>query len=379
MNKSRLTLKNLPCKEVNEKDEALFFEIVSTELAPWQEAQILNPPVIHHRQEAVMAVHWHPEFVPTALIEKRMATMFPNSTESLVIPTQHNELLTFDGKLYGVEVDCYASRFNCKIQLLLHFCAEKIKGAHVLRSMLELTGKYRSSQLFDYMESFTRPRQDRLEAAARQTGADDMLISFVAAHVAKIETLLQTHWMRVPRMSVKNKLLKNWFDALRPEVGDLDINRAQAFLKAVKERVKSRFPHSHFYRASEIIEEVRGLGGGIVIPHPEEFWPILLAGYDVDGIEVWNPQSRMYTEFLISVVHEANERGGSHRKQLIFMGDDCHLSEKVKPPDIQDHAKASREVGVQPAWDHLSIRKRLVIHGVSRRSVMAEYRSRLTQ
>ncbi|MCG8472671.1 MAG: hypothetical protein MI742_12585 [Desulfobacterales bacterium] len=378
MNQSRLTAQSLPTSEVSEKDEALFFEIISTDLTPWQKEQVLSPPVIHHRQEAVMALHWHPEFIPMDLIQKRLDVVYPNSTESLVIPTQHNDLLTFDSKFWGVEVDCFASRFNCKVQLLLHFAAERIAEAHVLRSMLSLTGKYRSSQLFDFMESFTKPRPDRLEAAARETGADDILIAFVQAHVSKVESLLQTHWTRVPTMSVKNKLLKNWFDALRPEMGDLDINRAQSFLKAVKERVKSRFPHSHFYRASEIIEEVRGLGGGIIIPHPEEFWPILLAGYDVDGIETWNPQSRKYTEFLISVVHEANSRqSGPQRKQLIFMGDDCHLSEKIKPVAIQDKAKASREVGYQPAWEQLSIRKRLVIHGVSRRTVIAEYRDRL--
>ncbi len=46
----------------------------------------------------------------------------------------------------------------------------------------------------------------------------------------------------------------------------------------------------------------------MVIPHPEQFWPILLADYDVDGYEVWNPQSREYTDFLIRALDNQNKR-----------------------------------------------------------------------
>jgi hypothetical protein len=189
--------------------------------------------------------------------------------------------------------------------------------------------------------------------------------------------LLDKHWTDVPRLSVKNKLLRNWFDAMRGELGDTATDRIQAYLKAVKKLVKEGFDLSFFYRASEIIEEVRGLGGCIVIPHPEQFWPILLRNYDVDGIEVWNPQSREYTEFLISVVNEQNERRASGRDKLIFMGDDCHMGEKTKPEDQQDPEKAGREIGYQPAWEDLRIRKKLIVNNISRRSVIKEYKARL--
>ncbi len=136
----------------------------------------------------------------------------------------------------------------------------------------------------------------------------------------------------------------------------------------------------YFYRTSEVIEEARALGAGIVIPHPEQFWPILLADYDIDGIEVWNPQSRKYTEFLISVINQKNRCSGfSKRNLLIFMGDDTHMAEKTRAPEVQDQEKAGREIGYQPAWDDLSIRKALIRAGASRRNVIQEYEARLGQ
>jgi hypothetical protein len=84
------------------------------------------------------------------------------------------------------------------------------------------------------------------------------------------------------------------------------VNKAQVFLRAVKAVVKEQFSLSYFHRATEFIEEARAHQGGIVIPHPEQFWPILLADYDVDGIEVWNPQASQYTNFLIHAVNRHN-------------------------------------------------------------------------
>jgi hypothetical protein len=120
------------------------------------------------------------------------------------------------------------------------------------------------------------------------------------------------------------------------------------------------------------------LGAGIVIPHPENFWPILLADLDVDGIEVWNPQSFEYTEFLVHVVNRENKtllRG--RRPLLVTMGDDCHLGEKLKDPAHQDEEKASREIGYQPPWDDLTIRKALIVANANRMNVIREYKSRL--
>ncbi len=151
------------------------------------------------------------------------------------------------------------------------------------------------------------------------------------------------------------------------------------FLKAVKKIVKRQFSPSHFYDTQEIIEEVRGLGGGLVVPHPEQFWPILLADYDVDGYETWNPQSRQFTDFLITVIRRQNERRAHHgRSLLVFMGDDCHMGAKLRTPVGLNEEKVMREIGYQPAWDEPAIRKTLILSGINRRTVIEEYKARLS-
>jgi len=364
-------------EEITESDNEIFFKVVSTDLDARQKSQIITPPQIFPKQEAVIAVHWHPEFVPMNLISQRINAMFPNKIHELIIPTQHNQLVSYKGYT-GVEVDCYSEEFNQKVQLLLHFEDAKVENAVVLKEMLEHTFKYRSSQLLDFIHTITKPEEDRIALAAKETGANEPLIHFVRIYVKKIAMLLDKYASVIHEQSIKNKLLRNFFDGLRPEYGNALIDRSQVFLNAVKLIVKADFPLHYFYRTSEVIEEARSLGAGIVIPHPEQFWPVLLAEYDVDGYEVWNPQSRRYTEFLISVLNKKNSRIGlSHRKLLVFMGDDTHLGEKTRDPEMQDEEKGSREIGLQPAWDDLNIQKTLIMGNFDRKKVIEEYKSRL--
>ncbi|MBF0275374.1 MAG: hypothetical protein HQK84_09110, partial [Nitrospinae bacterium] len=170
----------------------------------------------------------------------------------------------------------------------------------------------------------------------------------------------------------------NFFENLKDDYDELLLNRALNFIKEMKRIVKENFALDYFYKTEEIIEEVRGLGGGIVVPHPEQFWPILLAEYDVDGYEVWNPQSREFTEFLINVVNKQNKQKRFNKKDLlIFMGDDCHMGEKVKDSNKRKPEKYKREIGVQEAWDDLTIRKSLIFANTDRSSVIDEYTARL--
>ncbi len=362
---------------ISEDDRALFARVVDTDLTEAQLAELASPRLVLPGQRCVMATHWHPEFVPMPVIRARIEAMFPNMDEGLIIPTQHNEILEYDD-FSGVEVDCYSHGFNLKVQLLLHFKTTRLGAAHTLRAMLKHTMTYRASQLFDFMHTITAPLEDRLEEAARETGADLDLVEFVRHHVTKIQRMVEEEQDRLPVDALKNKLLRNYFDALRPIFdGDL-IDRAQTFLSAVKAIVKRHFSLHYFYRTSEVIEEARALGAGIVIPHPEQFWPILLADYDVDGYEVWNPQSQRYTDFLITTVGRANACPGlSKRRKLVFMGDDTHMGEKTKSPETQSEEKAAREIGYQPAWDDLDISKRLILSGMSREIAIREYRERL--
>jgi hypothetical protein len=365
-------------EDVTEWDQRAYLDIVSTELTPERRARIVEPPEIYPRQTSVLAIHWHPEFVPLELIMRRLDATFPNRRHELVIPTQHNVMMCLGGYC-GVEVDCFSRGFNCKVQLLAHFSESRLDNANVLRAMLAHTFQYRSGQLFEFIDSILDPRyEERIGKAAAGTGASEDLVRFVRIHTAKLKRLIdRNEAVTMPEM-IKNRLVRHYFDALRELYGDSLIGHAQIFLQAVKMIVKAEFKLSYFYRTEEIIEEVRSLGGGVVVPHPEHFWPILLADYDVDGIEVWNPQSRKYTEFLINVVHRQNKtRRRGDRPLLIFMGDDTHYGEKALSPRLQDEEKAGREVGVQPAWDDLAIRKSLIIAGVDRRSLIEEYRGRL--
>jgi hypothetical protein len=363
---------------VEADDEQRFLQTITTELTPEQCQRLVTPARAYPRQESVLAVHWHPEHIPFSIIEQRLATLFPNRQEELIIPTQHNELLVHQGYA-GVEVDCYSHGFDRKVQLLIHMEESRLERAGVFKAALAHTFEYRASQLFEFMHTITRPHHERLNEAARESGADEDVVRFVRLHTRKVELLIDQYYNKVPRAVFKNKLLRDYFDALRTDHDDLLITRAQNFLRAVKAIVKSHFSNRFFYRTSEIIEEARSLGAGIIIPHPEQFWPILLAEYDVDGIEVWNPQSQLYTDFLISVLTRKNQQlqGPSSRRLLVFMGDDTHLSEKAKAPDQQDAVKAGREIGVQPGWEDLSIRKRLIMADMDRHTIINEYRQRL--
>ncbi len=364
--------------EVSEEDELAFAKINDVTLSPEQVERILLPSRVYPRQEYVLATHWHPEFVPMDLLKKRIAALYPNRVDELIIPTQHNVLMEYDG-YQGVEVDCYSSGFNRKVQLLLHFKSLDMERADVLASMLRHTHRYRASQLFEFLDALIEPAHEaRRQRAAARTNAEEELVAFVALQAAKIRRMLLDQEASLSDDAYKNKLVRNFLDTLRGRFADRIVNRAQVYAKAVKDLVKEEFSLSYFYRATEIIEEARSLGAGVVIPHPEQFWPILLADYDVDGIEVWNPQSQQYTEFLINVVNRRN-RMGWHGKRpiLIFMGDDCHMSEKTRNPAEQDPEKASREIGLQPAWHDFAIRKNLIVNGVSRRKIITEYRARL--
>ena len=366
-------------QEVTEQDLEVYRRLVSTDLTDEQIQRIVEPGESYDRQQLVLAVHWHQEFVPLPLVRTRVGKLFPNREEELIIPTQHNVLSTYDDHT-GVEVDTFSAGFNRKVQLLLHFANDKVEGkGDVLRAMLDHTFKYRTSQLFEFLDSLLDPRfEDRVNEAAHATWADEDVVSFARMHGLRLREMIERNWRSTPREMIKNKLLRNFVDEQRETFGEAIIDHVQTFLKALKMIVKRNFALDYFYRTEEVIEEVRGLGGGVVIPHPEQFWPVLLDDLDVDGIEVWNPQSFEYTEFLIDVVLRKNRtRARSDRPIFITMGDDCHMGEKVKEPRTQDPEKAGREIGVQPPWDDLNIRKSLIVAQADRGNLIREYKARL--
>jgi hypothetical protein len=365
--------------EVTEDDWRLYRTLVSTKLTPEQARMIEEPERTFERQTSVLAVHWHQEFIPLEHVRVRVGRLFPNREIDLVIPTQHNVLSAWDEHT-GVEVDCYSAGFNRKVQLLIHFASARVDGrADVFRGMLDHTFKYRTSQLFEFLDSVIDPAfQERVDEAAAETWTDEDTVQFVRIHARRLKALLEGAAFETPPEMIKNKLLRDYMDGWRDRYGDALIDHVQVFLRALKMIVKRHFALDYFYKTEEVIEEVRALGGCIVIPHPEQFWPVLLDDLDIDGIEVWNPQSFEYTAFLIDVVKRKNAtRARADRPILITMGDDCHMGEKVKDLRVQEPSKAGREIGVQPPWDDPGLRKNLIVAKADRVNLIREYRARL--
>jgi hypothetical protein len=388
LKKACCSLKNKDCKlenthhydidEISDWDSSVLRKLVTLELTPSEVELIENPPFTDERESCIMAVHWHPESIPLDLIRRRIRSMYPNAQDNIIIPTQHNTLVEMDG-FCGVEVDSHSEEFNRKVQLLFHFTADRVENATTFKAMLSHTYKYRSSQFFDFLDTLTLPQHSkRIEEALRLTELDKETLIFVQAAAAKLRKLINKHSSEIPEQSLKNKLIPAWFMELKSHFDEHMVNRSLIFLKSVKEIVKRQFVLTYFYSTREVIEEARGLGCGVVIPHPEQFWPILLADYNVDGYEVWNPQSREFTEFLIQVVIKKNSSSlKKSRPLLVFMGDDTHMGEKIKDFDRQDTEKASREIGYQPPWNDPGVRKKLSYAQYNKLGIIEEYRYRL--
>ena len=365
-------------QELTDWDQEIYKKLVTDKLSIKQINSIVNPDKVFCNEGSVLAIHWHPETVPVDLAEKRISKMFPDRKKELIIPTQHNILLGYH-KYWGTEVDCYAPEFNRKVQLLLHFKEKKLKKADILRSMLQHTFKYRSSQFYDILDTILDPKyEERVNEAVEATATDEETVQFVRTYAGKLKMLVDENYNKTPIVSIKNKLLPNYLTQLKVFYNTRIINRSLVFVKEIKRIVKERFELGYFYSIHEIIEEVRGLGGGIVIPHPEQFWPVLLADYDVDGIEVWNPQSREYTDFLINVTIKKNRtKQYRNRPLLICMGDDTHLGEKLKDPADQNKTKASREIGYQDAWEDILVQKSLLRGNITKDLIIDSYKERL--
>ncbi len=359
------------------EDEEIFREIIDTGLNERQKEIIKTPSFIRPECTSVMAVHWHPEFIPLDLIRTRIYSTFPNIRDALIIPTQHNVLITWDDYA-GVEVDCFSREFNRKIQLLIHLRADRLQKASSLCSMLEHTHKYRSTQLYEYIDSIIDPRwENRVQKAASATGSTQKIIGFIRHYMNIIKELLDKNDSGLTVEMKKNRIVRDFFDCLRDRYDSLIINRCQFFLSELKKIVKAEFNLEYFYDTHEIIEEARHLNGGIIVPHPEQFWPVLLADYDIDGYEVWNPQSRQYSDFLINAVNRQNMLHASKKNILTFMGDDTHMSEKLRLPRLQDSTKAGREIGIQDGWSDPAIMESIRKAGLTKEYIIEEYKSRL--
>jgi hypothetical protein len=174
---------------------------------------------------------------------------------------------------------------------------------------------------------------------------------------------------------LKNRLFPDFMAARGQECPPALLDRAMALGRLVKSQVKRRLLPSRFHDAREVVEEARGLGAGVVIPHPPQFWPILLDDLGVDGWEVWNPSTPNHAIFLIETL--SRQRKG-HRPLLAFMGDDTHMSSKIRPEQkSEEKNNLDREIGFQSPWRDPKVLEALTQAGQSRERTMDEYRARL--
>ena len=340
-----------------------------------------EPSQSFENQQEVLAIHWHPEFIPLDLAEKRLKSLFPRQEKSLVIPTEHNIILTM-GEFAGVEVDCRVPQFYYPVQVLIHLSSHKLKEerSSKLQAMVAETFEYTVDHFWELLLALCdREHRRRREEIRRESCFGSDTVSFVVERVKELKSLLDDCGEAIPRRALRSKLIYAYFQLLRSYYDPLKIKGAKLFLSKLKESMKAQRHWDRYFTIHEYIEESRLLGGASIIPHPEKFWPILLLDLDVDGYEVWNPQGGDYTEFLMSVVQEKNERLSSRELPfLATVGDDTHLGYKLHSLSSSTAQDGScREIGRQAPWERAKTRVLFQRNEMSRSKLIDEYRLRI--
>jgi hypothetical protein len=362
--------------DLSEEDYRIFNSLTEIALSPEEEEAAVNPTEFDYEEKNVLALHFHPEWVPMELIQKRLEKAFPAAQNFFAIPTQHNAILPM-GPFSGVEADVFSRSFGLKIHLLIHLRTEKLKNAHTFVSMVKKTFEYRGLQLLDILAQIAEP-DEAVKKEIKKMGFHEESVNLARFYAAKIRAMVEESGIvNTPRAEMlKNRLLTDYIE--RKAHNDLDpvrLDRLLSLVNHIKKIVKARLNPAHFHSPEEIIEEARALGAGVVIPHPPQFWPALLDVLDVDGWEVWNPSTPNHIHFLIDCL---KRRGKIKRPLLAFMGDDTHMSSKIRPLMVSDKGGSGREIGFQPPWGFADVKAALKDAGQSRERTMAEYLSRIS-
>ena len=363
-------------RDIGEEDWRQFNHLTSVKLNADELDLAARPDRRAPEDREYLAVHWHPEWAPLELIQTRLKRAFPQAENYLAIPTQHNRILTF-GPWAGVEADVYDHKLGLKVQLLLHFSADKMGRASALAAMMDKTYNYRAHQLLDILSRLADPASVRVSKCSVSDEAVGLARFFALRLQALIE---QSHLIgSAGDEMLKNRLLPDFLIARTHQAPRGLVDQALMFISAVKKEVKASLNPAAFFSPEEVVEEVRGLGGGVIIPHPPQFWPFLMSDLPVDGWEVWNPSTPRHAVFLLEALKRANEaRPGHSRPLLAFMGDDTHMSAKFRPGWGEEKDSAGREIGFQDPWTDPALQSLLADAGQSLVRTINEYRSRLT-
>jgi hypothetical protein len=365
-------------RDITEKDWAAFQRLTSIELSGEERRLAAAPQRAAPEAEEFMALHWHPEWIPLDLIEARLAAAFPAAKNALPIPTQHNKALRL-GRWAGVEADAYDRAYGQKVHLLFHFRAENLPKAGTFLKMMDRTYNYRAHQLVDILNRLAGPDESWAPLSFSKKAIQPEAARLARFYAIRLRALIDMSGILGSERDemLKNRLLSDFMAArIKPKHESL-MEQALLFIKAVKKSVKAELNPEAFYSPHELIEEARSFGAGVVIPHPPAFWPILLSDLDVDGWEIWNPSAPDHALFLAEALERANSNGRRKRKLLAFMGDDTHMSAKIRPDALDKKANKRPEIGFQDAWQDPLLAPVLRRSGQSRANTLNEYRARL--
>ncbi|MDR2367537.1 MAG: hypothetical protein LBF58_05405 [Deltaproteobacteria bacterium] len=362
-------------KDISQADIEAFDRLTSVALSPKEVEIAENPDCVAPKEKRLLALHFHPEWVPLPLIETRLSRAFPAAVDRLVIPTQHNRV-TVMGQWAGVEADCYDANLGQKIQLLIHFRSSKMPRATKFLDMMERTYRYRAHQLLEVLEALTNP-DESIRQEINNNGLDHQALDLTGFFASRLKQLIHGREVQDTDRSemLKNRLLTDFMLARCQGLDPTLFGSSLSVANIVKSFVKHRLNYQRFSEAQDVIEEARGLGAGIVIPHPPQFWPALLDDLDVDGWEVWNPSTPNHALFLIESL--ARAQGRYKRPLLAFMGDDTHMSSKIRANVTEDKNGRGREIGFQPPWWDPKVAEALKKTGQGRERTMDEYRARI--
>jgi hypothetical protein len=362
--------------EIDDEDWCIFNSLTNIKLTKDEIQLAITPEQVDPEEKEIFAIHFHPEWVPMELIAERLKAAFPNAKERFVIPTQHNLLQSFDN-FSGVEVDVFAHEYNLKIQLLVHINSKKLKKATTLISMIEQTFQYRALQLLDYLEQIIKP-DILMQKEIKKLGTPKEVRDCTKYYATKLRLMIGESVIVSSnrREMLKNRLLTDYIFLksaayLKPPMMDSLLTYA----KHVKNLVKLRLNPNRFHTAKNLIEEARSHGAGIVIPHPPRFWPALLDDLDIDGWEVWNSSTPDHTSFLIECLKRRKKK---KRDFLAFMGDDTHMSSKIRPDMSMKKGSPKTEIGFQPPWGNPAIKLALRDANQSRKRTINEYMARIS-
>jgi hypothetical protein len=325
-------------------------------------------------ETCLFAPHFHPEWVPVELVEERISNAFPAARERFAVPTQHNVIASL-GPWSGVEVDVWSRSCGMKLQLLVHAQAGRLEGSATFSAMIERTFRYRELQLLEILDLCSLPDDGTLSELAK-SGFGESELAGAARHCARLKAMIDISGVAKGPGAVmlKNRLATDYIEGKFRGTDPAGLERVLSLVNLLKSRVKSRLDPARFHEAAELVEEARGLGAGVVVPHPPRFWPALLAEIDADGWEVWNPSTPNHAVFITECLAR---RGSIRRPLLAFMGDDTHMSSKIRLHMVSDKGGGDREIGFQPAWKDPETDAALKAAGQSRARTMAEYLARL--